>query len=459
MISRASPGVGGVEGNNYSVNESISEDGRFIAFESSATNLAPSDPNGPLSDVFIYDREDGSLRLRSVTDQGFAPSVNGDGSVIAFWSPAILVGNDANGEQDVFVSLVGEPPLTIPDPPTGLTATPGDGRVTVGWIPPANDGGSPTTGYEVVVSPGGIIVPVDPGATQKVITGLTNCTDYTFIVRALNAVGTGRNSAPSTAVTPSTTTTVQVGENGTVTSGQVVYTPLRITVPVDQCVRVEWTFKNTNIRTHTVTESSASAGVGLASGGAGLALFDSGPVAAGGSFGPYLFRGATFYQYRSRAAGDSNSPSLYGSVTMPVVVSPASGSIGSAFTVKWAPTPMPGYSFTIQYQFRKAGKNWPSTWTAWLANQTGNTAAFTPIPRNGPGDVSLPGEDQEHRDRETGGLVVVGSVWDGLPLRDDCHLASDAEVPRSRGRLQSSLCVDLTKPGSAATVQGRCATG
>ena len=307
---------------------------------------------------------------------------------------------------------------TKPDAPTNVTAVAGDGQVTVSWTAPAS-GGSPITGYEVVVSPSGQTVPADANATQKVITGLTNCTDFTFTVRAKNAVGTGSESTPPAAATPSTTTIVQVGENGTVKNGQAVYTPLRVTQTVDQCVRVGWTFKTTNIRNHTVTESSASAGVGLASAGPGLALFDSGLVGHGGSFGPYLFKGATFYQYRSTAAGDSNSPSLYGSVTMPVVVSPASGAIGSAFTVKWAPAPMPGYSFTIQYQFRKAGaKNWPTTWTAWLANQTGNTAAFTPIPKNGAGSYRFQARIKNSSTGKQGGWSWV----DGSGLVCPCEM-------------------------------------
>ena len=84
VISRASPGVGGVEGNNYSYNESISQDGRFITFQSEATNLAPVDPNGGVTDVWVFDRQDESLRRAKGTDQGFAPSINRDGSVIAF---------------------------------------------------------------------------------------------------------------------------------------------------------------------------------------------------------------------------------------------------------------------------------------------------------------------------------------------------------------------------------------
>ena len=47
-------------------------------------------------------------------------------------------------------------PVTVPGAPTGLTATPGDGQVTLSWAAPASDGGSPVTGYNVYqgTSPG-----------------------------------------------------------------------------------------------------------------------------------------------------------------------------------------------------------------------------------------------------------------------------------------------------------------
>ena len=134
------PRSGWREGNHYSYNESISQDGRFITFQSDATNLAPVDPNGSVTDVWVFDRQDESLRRANGTDQGFAPSINGDGSVIAFSSPNnSLVTNDGNGESDVFVSLVGEAQLTVPDPPTGLSATAGDTQVTLNWTAPTND--------------------------------------------------------------------------------------------------------------------------------------------------------------------------------------------------------------------------------------------------------------------------------------------------------------------------------
>ena len=43
---RMSRGPGGVQGNLDSVDPAISADGRFVAFESFATNLVPGDTNG-----------------------------------------------------------------------------------------------------------------------------------------------------------------------------------------------------------------------------------------------------------------------------------------------------------------------------------------------------------------------------------------------------------------------------
>ena len=43
---RVSVGSGGAQGNEYSFGPAISADGRFVAFESDATNLVPGDTNG-----------------------------------------------------------------------------------------------------------------------------------------------------------------------------------------------------------------------------------------------------------------------------------------------------------------------------------------------------------------------------------------------------------------------------
>ncbi|MDH4111197.1 MAG: hypothetical protein OEV60_00765 [Actinomycetota bacterium] len=90
----------------------ISGDGRFVVFETTATNLLPSDANGPTSDIVLFDAASGSLSLvsrRGVTGvQGdgdsFAPTISADGTRIAFGSEASnLVGNDTNGKTDIFV--------------------------------------------------------------------------------------------------------------------------------------------------------------------------------------------------------------------------------------------------------------------------------------------------------------------------------------------------------------------
>ncbi|AGZ42862.1 fibronectin type III domain-containing protein [Actinoplanes friuliensis] len=89
-------------------------------------------------------------------------------------------------------------PATTPGAPTGVTATPGDNRAVVTFTPPASDGGSPITGYEVSTDDG---VSWDTLAADGTVTGLSNNTTYTIRVRALNAAGPGPAGA-ATSVTP-----------------------------------------------------------------------------------------------------------------------------------------------------------------------------------------------------------------------------------------------------------------
>jgi hypothetical protein len=91
-------------------------------------------------------------------------------------------------------------PGTVPGAPTGVTASAGDGRATVSFTAPADDGGSPITGYIVTTSPGGITV--TGTGTAITVTGLRNGTAYTFTVRAVNSFGSSRESTASNEVTP-----------------------------------------------------------------------------------------------------------------------------------------------------------------------------------------------------------------------------------------------------------------
>jgi Tol biopolymer transport system component len=90
---------------------SISEDGRYVAFPSDAYDLVPGDTNGK-SDVFVRDRAMKTTELVSVTCGGVsgnsfsdAPSMSADGRWVAFWSTADdLVPEDSNHSIDVFVT-------------------------------------------------------------------------------------------------------------------------------------------------------------------------------------------------------------------------------------------------------------------------------------------------------------------------------------------------------------------
>ena len=107
----------GVQANDDAGAPSISADGRYVAFDSYASNLVPGDLNG-LSDVFLHDRTTGETRRISVDstgiealDMSFNPSLSADGRFVAFASYANnLVPGDTNMVRDVFVrdTVLGE---------------------------------------------------------------------------------------------------------------------------------------------------------------------------------------------------------------------------------------------------------------------------------------------------------------------------------------------------------------
>ncbi len=100
---------------------------------------------------------------------------------------------------------VAAPTATAPGAPTIGTAVPAEGEAAVAWTAPASTGGSPITGYELTPYANGAPQPVivlGADTTSTTVTGLTNGVAHTFKVAAVNAVGTGPQSAASNAVTP-----------------------------------------------------------------------------------------------------------------------------------------------------------------------------------------------------------------------------------------------------------------
>lgn len=109
-MTRASVASDGAQGNDVSQRPTLSADGRYVVFESIATNLVAGDTNAA-TDVFRHDRITGETIRVSVAASGAQgngasshPRISADGSVVAFSSIAFnLVDNDANGAFDVFV--------------------------------------------------------------------------------------------------------------------------------------------------------------------------------------------------------------------------------------------------------------------------------------------------------------------------------------------------------------------
>lgn len=88
--------IGGLNGGyiDWYIQQSISSDGRYVVFNSTANNILPGDTNNA-ADVFLYDRETKSYELISIAADGsfgnypsFSPALSADGMLIAFISSA-----------------------------------------------------------------------------------------------------------------------------------------------------------------------------------------------------------------------------------------------------------------------------------------------------------------------------------------------------------------------------------
>ena len=151
---RVSVSSGGIQGNSDSYNPALSGDGRYVVFESWASNLVPNDLNSN-SDVFIHDLASGTTALVSVSTAGSSgdresgeASASADGRYVAFFSAASnLVSNDVNGQYDAFVRdmLTGTTVLAsqsdtgaIGNSNSNQPAISGDGRFVAFWSAATN---------------------------------------------------------------------------------------------------------------------------------------------------------------------------------------------------------------------------------------------------------------------------------------------------------------------------------
>lgn len=162
---RASVGTGGTQGNNHSERASLSADGRYVVFRSIAENLVPADTNTAW-DIFIRDLVAGLTTRASVSSSGTQangasdePSISGDGRYVVFTSQAS--------------NLVGSDTTSIP----GIFIRDSQGGTTErmslepGAQQPNGGSGSP------FISPDGRVVAFSSSASNLVSLDTNGCPD------------------------------------------------------------------------------------------------------------------------------------------------------------------------------------------------------------------------------------------------------------------------------------------
>lgn len=149
---------------------SVSDDGRYVAFESDARNIVPDDGNG-VSDVFVRDMVAGStIRANVAADgteadagallTGARPDIDGTGRFVAFASKAAnLAEGDGNRLQDVYVR-----DLALATTTRVSVAADGGDPDGVSYAPDVSDGGR----YVAFVSEASNLVPGDGNGDHDV---------------------------------------------------------------------------------------------------------------------------------------------------------------------------------------------------------------------------------------------------------------------------------------------------
>jgi hypothetical protein len=183
-------------------------------------------------------------------------------------SDVLYVGDDPTagaiaGSGRWWQVLSAPPAPAPPSAPLNVTASPGDGSVTLNWLAPGNhqpvtsytvhnslaSNGAPVPDTTITARPGSTIVP-----TAATVTGLVNGVTYQFEVQASNTQGSSPFSAPSNSVTPQAPTVPGAPTNVSATPG-------------DTSASVSWTAPASNggspITSYTVTAFAGGAPTGI----------------------------------------------------------------------------------------------------------------------------------------------------------------------------------------------------
>jgi len=233
-------------------------------------------------------------------------------------------------------------PRTVPGVPTSVTATAGNAQATINWLPPASNGGSAITGYEVSHN-GATWISAASAARTYTFIGLNNGTAYTLRVRAVNAAGSSA-IASAQPVTPSappvvpgapTSVTATAGNGQATINWQSPASSGSSAITAYQVSRdgTNWTSVAATARTHTFT--------GLANGTAVTLRVRAVNAAGNGAIA-------------NASAVTPVAPASVPGVPTNVTAAPGNGQA----TIIWQPPASSGSSAITAYQVSRDGTNW-----------------------------------------------------------------------------------------------------
>lgn len=177
---------------------------------------APSNDGGSaITGYIVYQSTDDATFTEAATPSGTSQTITSLTNGTTYYFKIAAVNSTGTGTQTSSVSAV---PATEPAAPTSVSATNGDAESVISWTAPTDTGGAAITGYKIKCGatsgyPGNATVYHQENTnTTYTKTGLSNGTQYSIQVAAVNAVGDGTYSTTANA-TPvgASTAPAQVG--------------------------------------------------------------------------------------------------------------------------------------------------------------------------------------------------------------------------------------------------------
>lgn len=182
-----------------------------VAIPSAPTNLTANPGNGQVTLNWTASSGASSYNVKRSTTSGGPYSTVGTSSTTSFTNTGLTNGTtyyyvvtavNSAGESGNSNQAQAVPNVSVPNPPTGLTATGGNAQVSLSWT--ASSGATSYNVKRSTVSGGPYSTIGSAGGTTLLDTGVTNGTTYYYVVTASNAAGESGNSNQASA-TPNNT--------------------------------------------------------------------------------------------------------------------------------------------------------------------------------------------------------------------------------------------------------------